>query len=298
MLFWRFVMSVVLIAAAVGAFAIDHRFGDAAPVFFLVTVTIALRSTWELFDMLRTRSFEPHLGICATLCFITVSVNWLPRIIPDELQPKGDVNPILVAYALAVLVLFVNRAARYLSPGKAMETLGAELIILSYVGVLISFTAQLRWVATSQLSFLPLGSLIVVTKAGDVFAYTFGRLFGRSKMAPALSPGKTWAGAIGALVGAAIGAWIWFQFATPWFSDQHTAGPVWSLALYGVVIGVMGLMGDLCESLIKRDVGRKDSATLFPGFGGLLDVIDSVIFAGPVAYLMWVFLPLTVRVPL
>jgi phosphatidate cytidylyltransferase len=61
---------------------------------------------------------------------------------------------------------------------------------------------------------------------------------------------------------------------------------------YGLIIGLVGLVGDLCESLIKRDVGRKDSAALMPGFGGLLDLLDSILYAGPVAYVLWRTLPL------
>ena len=61
---------------------------------------------------------------------------------------------------------------------------------------------------------------------------------------------------------------------------------------YGVVLGVVGLVGDLCESLIKRDMGQKDAAALMPGFGGLLDLLDSILYTGPVAYVLWVVLPL------
>ncbi len=84
-----------------------------------------------------------------------------------------------------------------------METLGAELIIVAYVGVLLCLTAELRWVAGAQAGYLVLGSLIIAAKCGDIGAYTLGRLFGRRKMAPRFSPGKTWAGAIGALIGSA-----------------------------------------------------------------------------------------------
>jgi phosphatidate cytidylyltransferase len=63
--------------------------------------------------------------------------------------------------------------------------------------------------------------------------------------------------------------------------------------LYGVILGLVGLVGDLCDSLINRDVGKKDSAPLFPGFGGLLDLLVSVLYAGPVAYVLWLVLPLT-----
>jgi phosphatidate cytidylyltransferase len=173
-----------------------------------------------------------------------------------------------------------------------METLGAELMIVSYIGVLLGVAAQLRWVAGDEAGYLVIGSLVIVTKGGDVGAYTFGRLFGKRKLVPLLSPGKTWAGAGGALVGSAAFSIAWFELATPLFNRTWTP-PEWhTAAVYGLVLGAVGLIGDLCESLIKRDVGKKDSAILFPGFGGLLDILDSVLYAGPVAYILWKALPL------
>ena len=91
---------------------------------------------------------------------------------------------------------------------------------------------------------------------------------------------------------ASLAGWAWLHFGPNLFFDDVTPCPAgWSL-LYGAVIGVVGLVGDLAESLIKRDVGKKDSAVLMPGFGGLLDLLDSVLYAGPVALLLWKFLPL------
>jgi phosphatidate cytidylyltransferase len=111
-------------------------------------------------------------------------------------------------------------------------------------------------------------------------------------MVPLLSPGKTWMGAVGALLGSGLGALLWLQMATPRFdSTWEPCGWFWAM-LYGMIVGVAGLIGDLCESLVKRDVGCKDSAALFPGFGGLLDLLDSILYAGPVAYLLWQVLPL------
>ena len=177
-----------------------------------------------------------------------------------------------------------------------METLGAELLIVSYIGVLLGVVAQLRWVAGADAGYLVMGSLLVVTKGGDIGAYFFGRLFGKRKMVPHLSPGKTWAGAVGALIGSAVSAVVWLQYATPQFTPRDSVKwipPEWYYsACYGAILGVTGLIGDLCESLIKRDVGKKDSARLLPGFGGLLDLMDSVIYAGPVAYVLWKALPL------
>jgi phosphatidate cytidylyltransferase len=181
---------------------------------------------------------------------------------------------------------------RYREPGQSMETLGAELIAVAYVGLLISVTAQLRWVAGADAGYLVLGSLVIAAKGGDIMAYTFGRLWGRRKMVPILSPGKTWMGAVGAVVGSGFGGWAWLHWGTPLFNADWEPCNSAVAIFYGVTIGVVGLIGDLCESLIKRDVGKKDAAPLLPGFGGLLDLLDSVLYAGPVAYLLWQILPL------
>jgi phosphatidate cytidylyltransferase len=204
----------------------------------------------------------------------------------------------MLAYSLTVLTLFATATYRYREPGRSMETLGAELLIVSYIGVLLGVAAQLRWVAGDAAGYLVLGSLLMVTKGGDIGAYTFGRLFGRRKMVPHLSPGKTWAGAVGAIIGSALSGIAWMEFATPLF-DAEWSPPAWYISgIYGLILGVVGLVGDLCESLIKRDVGKKDSSSLFPGFGGLLDILDSILYAGPVAYVLWKALPLaTWRVP-
>lgn len=210
-----------------------------------------------------------------------------------------SLTAIASVYSGAVLVLFMAGAARYTGPGTNMETLGAELIVVSYVGVLLAVTAQLRWVAGYEAGYLVLGSVIISAKAGDTMAYTFGRLFGKKKMAPVLSPGKTWAGFVGALVGSAAAGAAWLHFAPKLFG-----GEAWNEvnlvlgAFYGAVLGLVGLIGDLCESLIKRDCEKKDAAALMPGFGGLLDLLDSVLFAGPVALLMWWILPLREQIGL
>ncbi|HTN01357.1 MAG TPA: phosphatidate cytidylyltransferase, partial [Planctomycetaceae bacterium] len=237
----------------------------------------------------------PNRGIVAACCVLVSAAGWYGRFGHMPIRVEGDGNTlaqVLLAYSFTILLLFLTAAYRYREPGRSMETLGCELLIVSYLGVLLGVTAQLRWVAGSDAGYLVLGSLVIVTKAGDVGAYTLGRLFGRRKMVPLLSPGKTWMGGFGALVGSSLGAILWLQFATPLFnSTWHPPDWYWS-AFYGLVLGVVGLIGDLCESLIKRDVGKKDSALLLPGFGGLLDLLDSVLYASPVAYMLWKGLPL------
>jgi phosphatidate cytidylyltransferase len=293
MLGWRIAVSAVLIPALAGLFYLDQRAGATAPVLLGLVLLLTVRGAWEMVELFRVRSFEPSFPQTAILASAVVLSGWWGR--ADQLftvRPAGDLTAPMLAYGAAVLWLLASNADRYREPGGRMETLGAELLIVSYLGVLLCLTAQLRWVAGAAAGYLVLGSLIVTAKCGDIGAYTLGRLFGRRKMAPLLSPGKTWAGAVGALLGGAAGSWAWLHWAPPLFNAAWPpcSGP-WSL-VYGVVIGIAGIVGDLCESLIKRDLGKKDASALMPGFGGLLDLLDSVIYAGPIAFVLWQVLPL------
>jgi phosphatidate cytidylyltransferase len=294
MLGWRLVLGPVLILALVGLFKLDLLAGPAAPVLMALACCLALRSTWELVQLLRVR-FEPNFRLLASAGLAVVSANWwtaadLPG--AGALSSAGRLGPPFIVYALAVMGLFVSGLVRFRAPGKAVETLGAELVTLSYIAVFISLTVQLRWISGGHLDYLPLASLIVATKCGDTAAYFTGRLLGKTKLSPLISPGKTRAGAVGALCGAAAGSWAAIEWGAAWLGSVRVGTWYWSV-LFGLIVGLTGLVGDLAESVLKRDLGKKDSAPLLPGFGGLLDLLDSVIFAGPVAYLLWLILPLT-----
>lgn len=286
-------MSALLIPAFVGLFWADHRAGGAAQILFVVCLLLGLRCAWEMVLLLRPRFPEVQFFPCAACVAALAAAAWLPHSVNMTLQGLGALGPAGLTYAICILGLLGYEASRYEQPGQRMESLGGHLLIVSYVGLLLAATVQLRWVAGAQLGYLALGSMVIAVKMGDTGAYTFGRLFGKRKMSPKLSPGKTWAGFVGALVGAALGAWAWLTIATPLF-DSAARPPAWYWSvLYGTVLGVVGLVGDLCESLIKRDMGQKDAAALMPGFGGLLDLLDSILYAGPVAYVLWLVLPLT-----
>jgi len=121
---------------------------------------------------------------------------------------------------------------------------------------------------------------IFVPKSCDVGAYFTGRLLGRHRMAPVLSPKKTWEGAAGGLI-AAILACVLIDRLAPVAVLQEE----WLLEIgFGLTLGTAGMLGDLAESLIKRDCQSKDASHAVPGFGGVLDVVDAVIFAAPPAY--------------
>jgi phosphatidate cytidylyltransferase len=152
----------------------------------------------------------------------------------------------------------------------------------AYLGLLPSFLMQLRWldvgaaVPRDARGALALG--IFIPKCCDIGAYFTGRFLGRHPMSPILSPKKTWEGLMGGLILSAAAA---VAINRP-LSVVH--GGDLAAAAFGAIVGGAGALGDLAESMIKRDCRRKDASQMMPGFGGVLDVIDSILFAAPVAY--------------
>jgi phosphatidate cytidylyltransferase len=132
--------------------------------------------------------------------------------------------------------------------------------------------------------------LIVLIALSDTGAYFIGNSLGRHKLSPKISPNKTWEGAIGGVIAAVLG------MAVAWYIDTHYPSaplPGWSLwayALTGVVLAIAGQIGDLVESMMKRDAGVKDSGKLLPGHGGILDRCDGFLFAGPMLYYLLAWL--------
>jgi len=284
MLGWRLAMSALLIPTFAALFWLDQHFGPGAFVLYALCACLGVRCAWEMQGLLRSRFPEIWLAPVAVGVTMLVTAAWLPQWLTS---PQHPLTLIAVTWGLVVMALMALEAWRFERPGARMETLCAHLLTVSYIGGLLALTAGLRWVQGADAGYYVLASMVIATKMGDVGAYTLGRLFGKQKMAPHLSPGKTWAGFVGALAGGALGAWAWLTFGASLFAGVSTV-PSWKWSLmYGCILGLVGLIGDLCESLVKRDMGQKDAAALMPGFGGLLDLLDSILFAGPVAYLCW-----------
>ena len=167
-------------------------------------------------------------------------------------------------------------------PGAVNIRLSYTVFTIVYVGLLPTFLAQIRLCHGLAM----LGTYVAIIKMGDIGAYTVGRLFGRNKMAPSLSPGKTIEGACGAILFSAATAIACYYLMPylPMVGRAYTPGKLWIWIIYGVALGFLGMLGDLAESLLKRDAEIKDAGTLVPGFGGVLDILDSLLLAAPVAY--------------
>ena len=296
MLGWRLVMSAILVPCMVALFWLDERLGNSALILLAFCLFVAVRNAYELTDLLSIRSIQPHFAATALLSSLVVLAGWghVYFLTSEEtstaalLMSLGGIGAVLTMSFVALLAL---EALRYREPGRSMESLGGNLLTVFYAGGLMAVTAQLRWFPNPQTGYFAIASMIICVKCGDTFAYAFGRLWGKRKLAPILSPGKTQMGFVGAIFGSTLGGWLWLTFAGRLFDVTIAPGSLCNVLAYSAVIGLIGLVGDLCESLIKRDVQKKDSAILMPGFGGLLDLLDSLLFAGPFALAWWTLLP-------
>ena len=198
----------------------------------------------------------------------------------------------MIGLALGAIVAYVAEIHRYKHPGGAAERVALSIFTMTYIGLMMSFIASLRLIEFADApgedwGIVALLSLMFVVKVSDIGAYASGRTFGRNKMTPNLSPGKTWEGFVGGIVLAALASCFFFWLIAPRFVPD----PVNSLraAAYGAVLAICGVGGDLAVSLLKRDSGRKDSSNWLLGLGGILDILDSVLLAAPIAYLAWKF---------
>lgn len=295
MLGWRLTVAAVLIPSLLLLFRWDAGLGDGAPALLVFCLLLAVRNSYELCHLLRTRAMRPSFELTALCSVMVIFAGWAHARIPET--PAGRPGLLfslgLIGFAVfgSVLLLMMFEAVRYRKPGRSMESLGANLLTVLYGAGLLAVIAQFRWFPDTSIGYFAIGSVIIATKSGDILAYTFGRLWGKRKMVPVLSPGKTWMGFVGAIAGSCLGGWLWLTFGGALFETQPVPASLLCVLAYSGTLGMIGLIGDLCESLIKRDCEKKDSAQLMPGFGGLLDLLDSPLFAGPVALAWWALWP-------
>ncbi len=185
----------------------------------------------------------------------------------------------LSAFSVAVLLLY-----QYLGYGTSgvIANCGANCFSIIYLGLLSGLVLAVR----IDFGLWPLLMFIFTVKSADIGAYAIGSLLGRHKFSPKISPTKTWEGMAGAIATAMIVAIL--------FAVSCDIIDWWLAAVFGFCFAFIGQFGDLVESMIKRDAEQKDSAKRVPGFGGILDIIDSPLLAAPFAYLFFMF---TVEVP-
>jgi phosphatidate cytidylyltransferase len=274
-----------------------------APLAALLAVVSAL-AAWEFFRIARGSGARPldDVGIAlAGLVPLAVHAHYLGMF---------AFRPALAA----VLALAILAATIWLRgvEGRPLGSAAATLLGITYTAGMLSYGYAIRYhdvvrgydlVGARHLALGPLtvplppgGALLifpmVVTWASDIGAYFVGRAIGGRKLIPSVSPGKTVAGAVGGLLASMLVAWLYARTVlVPVASLGFTP---WGALGFGAAISVAAQIGDLFESLLKREGGVKDSSRIIPGHGGVLDRFDSLIFVLPVAYLLLGWLPIPV----
>ena len=255
-----------------------------------IAILFAMLATSELLGFFRAQGFKPvtwsvYVGTLAVLLSACAPILW--KEYPADC-PVGKFGWPLLGLALAVGLVFIGEMWRYTKPGGVTVHLALGVFAVGYVGLLMTFLVALRLQGDNHRGLAALLTMIIIVKVSDTGAYTVGRMIGRHKLAPLLSPGKTIEGAFGAIAFGCLISWLLFQVILPqMFGEPAKTSHLSSLA-FGAIVSVAGMLGDLAESLLKRDAGQKDSSTWLPGLGGVLDVIDSILTAAPAAYVCWV----------
>ena len=222
---------------------------------------------------------EPRRQGFLFLSLLILPFTW----ILEAFFPTWPTEKILL-YEVALLSIFFLSAGVLM--GRQTEALSSifsfdskAILGLVYVGLLPWFAVHLCDLKQGSVCLI---SLLSIVFFGDIFAYFFGTLWGRTKVLPSISPKKTIAGAVGGLLGSALAAGVSSIFLN--------GAPLWAWILTGIIVGFVGQMGDFSESLFKRVAHVKDSGSIMPGHGGILDRIDGVLFAAPVFYVLGLLL--------
>jgi len=252
----RIITSTVLIGIVAGGIFIDWLCG------LLITAFI-IAGLYEFFAMLE------HKGISIYKYFGIGIGAIIPLSIVFRFEPtKGwELLFILLTLLFLILMQFVRRENK----GVIMD-ISTTIFGIVYVAWFFSFLIKIRYLE-GGLGLL--AAVLLITKLGDIGAYLVGVRFGKTPLIPRISPNKSVEGSIGGLIFSVLGALVASSFLK--LSAPHI------LAL-GIFLGILAQLGDLSESLMKRDCQVKDSGKIFPGLGGVLDTIDSLLFTGPAFY--------------
>lgn len=253
-------------------------YNDTFPYF---TIFIALWGSLAALEFYRLVKMPPQLtwfGMVWTLLFILSRDSALLDIIKPYFEPSL-LAPFLLTSAItfSLIGLLIRKPKE-----QAFNSWAWTMAGILYTGWLLSYLIALRGVGNGRNWVL---LALFATFASDTAAFFVGRKWGRRKLDPSISPAKTWEGSIAGIIGAIIMSWL-FALPTPFQVDMA----LWQALILGLLVSVFGQLGDLVESLFKRNMGVKDSGKLIPGHGGLLDRMDSVVFAGVLVYyyMLWV----------
>lgn len=236
-------------------------------VFVSLFSLIATCCVYEFYRMVHTENTQPLLFIGVGVAAVGLALvgSTLLYLLPYSVLPFGIV---------AVLLLYI--AALFRKTAHPVQDVAYSIFGLMYAAVPFIFFMELGFLENTYNAYVPLGFLILLW-TNDTGAYLAGKSFGRRKLFERISPNKTWEGFIGGVLMAVITGII--------LSRYFGVFPLWNWVCMALIIGIFGTFGDLVESMLKRNIGVKDSGNILPGHGGLLDRFDGLLMAAPLVYL-------------
>lgn len=244
---------------------------------FVVSLVIAPLGALEISNVYRANGILTRSWLTALAAVAGLVLSYaIPADLPTPTALAILSTGMIAVFCLALITLTHGRNVEGVVAGSA-----AVVLAMVYIGLLLGFyLAIVRWHSAWWIV-----GIVMTTKMCDSGAYFTGRAIGKHKLIPWLSPGKTWEGLWGGVVTATLfgGLFAWLSALLPEARDHV---PLWLGLVCGAVFGVVGQLGDLAMSLFKRDAGLKDSSTIIPGLGGVMDVLDSPLLVAPVAYWM------------
>lgn len=319
MLRWRILQTIIALTLLLGLAWLDQY----GPRPGLIMMPLALVGVWmctgEMLGLMAKggsygreapaigaisagRGGQPHplVTYVGVLIVVVASTATATFAYPDG-GALGQGGWISVGMALALVGALGYEMLTYKGGGSPDGTITARLartlFVVIYLGLSMGYVVALRLLSGPhdtdpfRWGLLALLTTIAIVKSSDSGAYIAGHALGRHKMTPRLSPGKTWEGFAGGML-AAVGAAFLFlgPIAKLLGCETQRTGVEWwgGVLLFALLVALAGVVGDLAISLLKRDVGAKDSSTWMPGFGGFLDLLDSILLAAPVAHLLWI----------
>ncbi len=251
---------------AVTVFAVINEW-----MFIAVVCFLTVGGLYEFFYMVKKKDV-PIYSYVGIFIGLLIPLSIFTRF---ELTKNWELLFIVVGFLLILFMQFSRKDNKH-----AILGLSTTLFGVLYVAWFFSFLVKIRLLLPGVEGVKLLAFILLVTKSGDIGAYLVGSKFGRTPLLPVVSPNKSVEGGAGALI-FSMGIAVLCQS----FLPQSINFPAWQIVFMGAFFGALGQLGDLSESLIKRDCGVKDSGKLMPGLGGILDMIDSLLFAAPAFYL-------------
>lgn len=235
----------------------------------IVGVTVVAMYAFKEFAHASGLSRDSWMTVAVYAGIITVGIASVISDPRGEEQGGGWYGFFIALPAFAIALILLIPILRNRARGE-LQRISLAIIGFIYIGWLFG---HLGFIANARNAYGFVCYIIFATALTDVAAFTFGKIFGRHPLRSEISPNKTWEGALGAFGVAMILPWL-LRFSFPFFG-------AWQLILTGLIVGIGGQLGDLSISVIKRDIGTKDMAETIPGHGGILDRIDSLVYAAP-----------------